>query len=123
MVVVCVFLLFEMTLAAKGDHVVLNREIKILATHTGQFCLEHDVVLVFVDIDARTPRTARDSLIVERMRQVAGEKTIHFLLQRSQIAKRIITTDTHNSSSSSNSTFSFLKSQGHWLGASAMSTA
>src|SRR2546430_16856491 len=95
MVVVRFVLLFEVTLSPKSDDVVLNGKIKVLALHAGQFRLEHDLVLVFVDVYAWTPGTAGDTLVV-KPGHVTGKQTINFVLKRSQIAKRIVTNDAHN---------------------------
>src|SRR5438876_12341108 len=95
MVVVRFILLFEVTLSTKSDHVVLDGKFKVFALHAGQFRLEHDLVLVFVDVYAWTPRTAGDTLVV-KPGHVAGKQTIYFILKRPQIAKRVVTNDAHN---------------------------
>ncbi len=95
MVVVRFVLLFEVTFSAKSDDVVLNGKIKVFALHAGQFRLEHDLVLVFVDVYAWTPRTTGDTLVV-KPGHVAGKQAIYLILKRPQITKWVVTNDTHN---------------------------
>src|SRR5438309_4116521 len=95
MVVVLIVRLFAATLPPTGDHVVLDGKIKVFALHAGQFRLEHDLVLVFVDVYAWTPRTAGNTLVV-KPGHVAGKQTIDFILKRPQITEWVVTNDTHN---------------------------
>src|SRR5207248_11516636 len=95
MIVVRFVFLFELTFAAEGDHVALDRQIKVLSIHARQFGLEHNLLFVLIDVHAGTPRAPRNTFFVKRARDTAGKKPVHFFLQSSQVAKRVITNDTH----------------------------
>src|SRR5581483_214613 len=97
MIVVRFVFLFEMTLTSKRDDVVLDREIEILALHARQLSFQHDVIFIFVNVNAGTPRTTRDALVVEAASDVARKEAIDFLLKRPKIAERVIANDTHKS--------------------------
>src|SRR5438445_10968294 len=96
MIIVGFVFLLEPALAAERDDVVLNGQIEIFAIHAGQFRFENDVIFVLINIHARTPGTAGDSLVVKTATNVTGEKPIYFFLKIAQIAKRIVTSDAHN---------------------------
>ena len=97
MIVVRLVLLFELTLAAKCDHIVLDRKVEVLTLHARQFCFEHDLLLIFIDVDTGTPGSASHAFIVKAARHAAGKKAVHLFLKRAQVAERIITNDTHDS--------------------------
>src|SRR5258708_25763183 len=69
---------------------------EVLAFQAGQLSLEHDLVLVFIDVYAGTPRTGGNPFVIEGASHITGEKTVDFVLQGSQIAKRVVTTNTHS---------------------------
>src|SRR5581483_9949215 len=52
---------------------------------------------IFVNVNAGTPRTTRDALVVEAASDVARKEAIDFLLKRPKIAERVIANDTHKS--------------------------
>ena len=82
MIVVRFVLLLEATLAAQSDDVVLKREIKILAFHARQFGLDHDLILVLVDVNGRIPGPARDAFVVaEGAGNIGGKQTIDLILK------------------------------------------
>src|SRR5438132_2356715 len=97
MVIVSFVFLLKVTLAAQGQHVVLDRKIEIFAVHDGQFSLKNDLILVLIDIHARTPCPAGNAVVVEGPADIAGKKTIYFLVQVLQVAKRVIANNTHKS--------------------------
>src|SRR5205085_1344366 len=87
----------ELTFAAERDHVILDRQIKVFPIHAREFRFQHNLLFVLIDVHAGTPGPSRNAFFVERARDTASEKPVHFFLQSSQVAKRVITNDTHNS--------------------------
>src|SRR5436305_12371214 len=85
-----------MALAAQRDGVVFDGQVKILALHPWQFSLKHNLIFVLIDIHTRAPRASRNSFFIKGARHVAGEQSIYFFLKTSQIAKRVVTNNTHN---------------------------
>src|SRR5205809_4500125 len=96
MIVVGVFFLFKVALAAKSDDVVFDRNVEILALHARQFSLQHDLILVLIDVNIRTPGSASNAFVVESPGKISRKQTIYLFLEGSQIAKRVVTNDTHN---------------------------
>jgi hypothetical protein len=41
------------------------------------------------------PRAARDSFVIERPSDIAGKKPVYFILKTSQIAERVVTSNSH----------------------------
>src|SRR6185295_11376222 len=74
-----------------------DRQVKVLAVHARQLGFEHDLVLVLIDVHIGVPGSPGDAFVVEGSGHIAGKKTIYFLLETSQIAKRVVTNDTHDS--------------------------
>src|SRR6266576_6413402 len=97
MIVVRFLFLFELTFAAKRDHVILDRQIKVFPIHARKFSLQHNLLFVLIDIHAGTPRASRNTFFVKSARDTASEKPVHFFLKSSQVAKRVISNNTHNS--------------------------
>jgi hypothetical protein len=46
------------------------------------------------------PRTARDAFVIERAADITRKKTVYFVLKTSQIAKGIVTINSHSSTTS-----------------------
>src|SRR5438445_9338102 len=97
MIVVSFVLLFELTFAAERDHIVLDRQIEILSIHARKFSFQDNLLFVFIDVHVGTPCAACNTFFVKRARDTAGKKPVHFFLKCSQVAKRVITNNTHNS--------------------------
>src|SRR6476619_4350725 len=95
MIVVGVVGFFKATLTSKSDHVVLNRQIKLFLFHSGQFRLEDDLVFVFVDVDARTPRTTADAFVAERTGKIGRKQPIDLFLKRPEVSERVVSDNTH----------------------------
>src|SRR6266850_6335678 len=95
MIVVGVVRFLKPTLATQSNNVVLDSQVEVFLFHSRQLRLQHNLVLIFVDIDAWIPGAATDALIAKRAVKIGGEQTVYFLLQASQIPKRVITNNTH----------------------------
>src|SRR6185369_5341972 len=65
MVVVSLIRLFKLALTAEGNDIVLNREIEIFLFHSRKLGLEHDLVLVLIDVNAGRPCATANALIAE----------------------------------------------------------
>src|SRR6267378_1776732 len=95
MIVVGIVRLLKPTFPTQSNNVVLDRQVEVFLFHSRQLRLQHNLVLIFVDIYAGTPSTATYALIAEGAVKIGGEQTVYFLLQSSQVPKRVITNNTH----------------------------
>src|SRR5258708_24841417 len=95
MIIIGLVLFLEAPLAAQSDHIVLDSEIKVFPIHSRQLGFKNDLVLVFINVNGWVPGAAADTFVAEGRCQITGKQTIHFFLQRAQIAKRIVAQNTH----------------------------
>src|SRR4029079_4515516 len=100
MIVITLVGFLEPAFTAKSDYIVFNREIEVLLFHSRKFSLQHDLILVFIDIYAWSPGTATDSLVPEGASHVRGKESIYFFLKSAQISKRVVPYDSHKAISS-----------------------
>src|SRR6266540_3578379 len=95
MVVIGLVLLFKLPLATKRYDVILHRQLEIFSTHSRQFRLKDDMILVLVDVHTRIPGASADALLPEASRKVRREKAIYLLLKAAQVTEWVIPNDTH----------------------------
>src|SRR5580658_6990913 len=90
-VVLFFLILFELALAVHSQSVVLDADIDILLVNARDFDLQRNVVLVFVDIDGWRERAGGQGLILAFGVIRIAEKTVHAVLQSTELAERFKT--------------------------------
>ena len=76
----------------QNGHARAERQVYLPALGKGEFRFKNDLVFVLENIHARRPRAAQNFVLTRTAaaRKCAAEQAIHFVLQSSQIAKRVI---------------------------------
>src|SRR5690242_3488651 len=89
------FLLFELALAADGQRVVLEPDIDVVLIDARDFELQSDLVLVLVNVNRRNEAAAGSQFVLTSTAIVLKE-TVHAILQRSKLTKRVPTCNDHD---------------------------
>ena len=94
MEVVTLILLFKLAFAMDGQNIVLDRDVHVLRFHPRKFCFDDQLVLVFVDIYAWVPSTAKQFIVAGTLESKI-KCAIYLVLQAPSFAKRVVSDQIH----------------------------